>query len=672
MDSTVKTWWSSRLRPRDRGSALRLIAPTAVGVVLFLLGASHPAAAAGDELRVIAVHTASAPRVSMVVEPPVTTPQNESEEESCSVTIDGEPVATTVSPMASGDLSVALVIDTASGLTPQELAAVQSGATEFLLRLPRGAHTMVVAAGGEPQVVAPLNADRAEALSAISALRAGGSRATMAATMLAAQSLESAPPGPRAIIVYTHGLDEQAVPADRLSQAVLNSEAVVNVIQTGTDSLWPSVVDQAGGVVVTTNAENIVQSFGDLAATLDDQYVVTFQAPDELPAVAQVAFQSGDQEYRTVVNLPDTDTKQAAPTEGRGIAGLVPLVVAGLVPIMLAVLALVLRTRRQASVGSPPAEAAAPTASTVASAPALALLATEKEGGGPPSDGAPASTVAAAPATSPLPPPSRRGSLSAAVQGRRTAEHALNSAPKQQVRHPPDDQQPPPVPEGNQAQSHAPEAGPRPAAADASAETAQPTPQSNAEPQIAAPAAAAQHHQQGEVGHTATTVLTGSGDAVVEVTRTNWLPAVVHISGNSASEYFAVRTLGTNNVLVMTMEPYDGIRPLDWDGDESTGFEILATGPWRIEMLPLSAIPTFTGSFDGNGNMVVHFTGAGSLARITGNNERQHFEVRALSAYGPYRRLVDTTRPYADECQISRAPQIFEVQATGSWTITVK
>ena len=159
---------------------------------------------------------------------------------------------------------------------------------------------------------------------------------------------------------------------------------------------------------------------------------------------------------------------------------------------------------------------------------------------------------------------------------------------------------------------------------------------------------------------------------MVEVTRTNWVPAVVHISGNSASEYFAVQTLGTNNVLVKTMEPYDGIRPLDWDGDESTGFKIWATGPWRIEMLPLSAIPTFTRSFNGSGTMVVHFTGTGSLVRITGNNEHQHFEVRALSAYGPYRRLVDTTRPHAGECQISRGPQIFEVQATGPWTITLK
>ncbi|HEX2419508.1 MAG TPA: hypothetical protein VHJ83_15520, partial [Micromonosporaceae bacterium] len=142
---------------------MRLIASTAVGFVLFLLWASNPAAAAADELRVIAVHTASTPRVSIVVAPPSTPPVDGSVAESCSVTIDGEPVATTVSPMASGNLSVALVIDTASGLTSQELAPVQNGATEFLLRLPGGAYTMVVTAGGQPEVVAPLSERRAEA-----------------------------------------------------------------------------------------------------------------------------------------------------------------------------------------------------------------------------------------------------------------------------------------------------------------------------------------------------------------------------------------------------------------------------------------------------------------------------------------------------------------------------
>jgi hypothetical protein len=449
---------------------------------LFLLLASHPAAAAADEFRVIAVHTASAPSVSMVVEPPVTPPQNGSATESCTVTIAGEPVATTVSPMASGDLSVALVIDTASGLTSQELAAAQSGATEFLLRLPDGAHSMVVTAAGQPEVVAPLTERRAESLSAISALRVGGSRATMAATMLAAQSLESAPPGPRAIIVYTQGLDEQGELADRLrlSQAVLHSEAVLNVIQTGTDTLWPSVVDQAGGGVVTTIADDIVQSFGDLAATFGDQYFVTFEAPGELPAVAQVAFQIGDQEYRTVVNLPHAGAAQAAPTESsggspdRGVPGLVAPLVAVLVLTALAVFLRRARQLRHAdggetstrvtspATGAPPSDEAASASPPPQTAAAWNAPLPEQAASSPPTadnaaPSAPAPTQAA-PSTPPLnqpavptvslpddprqnDPPRRppfspvesrpaRRSLSAAIEGRRLARLILDSQPE--------------------------------------------------------------------------------------------------------------------------------------------------------------------------------------------------------------------------------------------------
>ncbi len=96
----------------------------------------------------------------------------------------------------------------------------------------------------------------------------------------------------------------------------------------GAESIWPSVVERTGGVVLPpTGAADIAQSYGRLATMLSEQYLVTFQAPDELPAVAQVTFQSGDQEYTTVVNLPDADTEQAAPTEERGIVRLVSLVV---------------------------------------------------------------------------------------------------------------------------------------------------------------------------------------------------------------------------------------------------------------------------------------------------------------------------------------------------------
>ena len=381
----------------------------------------------------------------MVVAPPSTPSEDGSEEESCSVTLDGEPVATTVTPMASGDLSVALVIDTASGLTAQELAAVQSGATEFLLRLPGGAYTMVVTAAGQPAVVAPLGGRRGEAVSAISALRVGGSRATMAATMLAAESLESAPPGPRAIIVYTHGPDERGMLPDRLSQAVLTSEAVVSVIRTDTDALWPSVVEQAGGVVVTTSLDNIVQSFGGLAATLDDQYLVTFEAPGELPAVARVAFQTGDQEYTTVVTLPDSGPAQAAPTEpsagplARGVPPLlVALLVAGLALTMLGVLLRRARQLRPANEGEPSIEVASPATGVTPPDKAAAGSTPIPQPVDKAAPGTPATSLSddptptgppQPPSTSPAEPRPARGSLSAAIEGRRMARLTLDSQP---------------------------------------------------------------------------------------------------------------------------------------------------------------------------------------------------------------------------------------------------
>ena len=188
---------------------------------------------------------------------------------------------------------------------------------------------------------------------------------------------------------------------------------------------------------------------------------------------------------------------------------------------------------------------------------------------------------------------------------------------------------------------------------------------------MAAAAAAAAEERSAEEGHNATIVLTGSTDAVVKFAKNAPGPAVVYITGNAASSYFGVRILGTEHYLVNTLHPYDGVRSLDRDGGESTGFEVRATGLWRIEVLPLSVIPSFNTSFKGDGDMVVRYTGDGSLAEITGNNHGRYFDVRAFGAHGTDH-LVSTSQPYAGSRQISRGPQFFEVQAVGSWTITVK
>jgi hypothetical protein len=568
---------------------------------------------------VIAVNTASAPRVSMVVQPPATQPADQSTE-TCSVTVDDDPVAATVTPLASADLSVALVIDTASDLTPQELAAVQRGAIDFLLQLPQGAHTMVVAAAGEPQVVAPLKPHAAEALSAIGALRAGGSPAATAGTRLAAQSLESAPPGPRVIIVYTRGSNEQDPSVEQLSEAVLQANAAINVIPTDTESIWPSVVDRTGGVVLPpTGAADVAQSYGRLATMLTEQYFVTFEAPGELPAVAQVAFQSGDQEYTTVVNLPDAGTEQAAPEQGTrsgagGIVGLVALVGAGALTMLGVLVARRARGRQRAHDGEAPAELVTSTIS--ATQPDQAAPGTPPNGQATPSG-------PRRPATVPAESRPARASLTAAVQGRRLARLTLDS---------------------QQAQ--------RPGPADQESERAEPRRERNAPPR-------------------AQTALTGSGNEIVGLTKNLPGPVAVHISGNQASEHFAIRALGAQEHLVETADPYDGVRSLAWEGGDWTRLEVIATGPWRIEGMLRSALPTFDKSFNGKGDMVLHFTGDGSIAVITATSEGRNFQVRTLSPSGKYLSLVNTTAPYVGSCQIQPGPQFFEVRAAGPWTISI-
>ena len=148
--------------------------------------------------------------------------------------------------MASRSLSVALVIDTASDMTAEVLEAAQSGATEFLLRLPEGARTMVVASGGDPRVVAPLSPEPADALSAVSALRPGGTRSTTAGTVLAAQELATAPPRAARNHRLRQWLGRRWTLGRTAHPGGLAAEAVVNVVQTRADDLWSQVVDRHG------------------------------------------------------------------------------------------------------------------------------------------------------------------------------------------------------------------------------------------------------------------------------------------------------------------------------------------------------------------------------------------------------------------------------------------
>lgn len=169
-------------------------------------------------------------------------------------------------------------------------------------------------------------------------------------------------------------------------------------------------------------------------------------------------------------------------------------------------------------------------------------------------------------------------------------------------------------------------------------------------------------------------VLSGSGDSIVDIEK-GPDPALVHITGNAGSSFFAVINYDANNeqigLLVNTTESYDGVRPLDFRNDEHTArFEVQADGAWTIEVIPLTSIERveIPGAMSGNGDYVFAIIGGTpDTAAITGNAGSDFF---AVLGYGnTIDLLVNTTDPYDGTVLLDSGTAIIEVQAEGEWSM---
>ena len=173
--------------------------------------------------------------------------------------------------------------------------------------------------------------------------------------------------------------------------------------------------------------------------------------------------------------------------------------------------------------------------------------------------------------------------------------------------------------------------------------------------------------------------IAGDGDDIVDVDRPQGL-ALLHVTGNEAAHHFAVTSYDkggeTIDLLVNTTEPYEGYRPLDFASDEhATRFEISATGPWTLEIIPLSPerIQPFMldvpGEFEGEGDLVIFLMdGEPDLATIVGNEVGRYLGV---IGYGQFSELlVNTTDPYEGTVIVAGLP-ILEIRAEGPWRISV-
>lgn len=171
--------------------------------------------------------------------------------------------------------------------------------------------------------------------------------------------------------------------------------------------------------------------------------------------------------------------------------------------------------------------------------------------------------------------------------------------------------------------------------------------------------------------------LSGSGDSIVDVQKPAG-PMLALISGNGDNSFFAVTSLDANNqpqdLLVNTVETYIGIRPIDFlDGQQTTRFEVKATGNWEIKLHPLDAAERLNvpGEFKGTGDNVITLAGGTpDLANISGNAAGSYFGVMGYGGSFPDM-LVNDVEPYQGTVILSPDTIVLVIQATGDWSIAV-
>jgi hypothetical protein len=169
-------------------------------------------------------------------------------------------------------------------------------------------------------------------------------------------------------------------------------------------------------------------------------------------------------------------------------------------------------------------------------------------------------------------------------------------------------------------------------------------------------------------------VLTGTGDNIVDVKKSEE-PALLKAKYTGSSN-FIVTNYGSDgekiDLLINTIGSYDGVVPLDFlKGEQTARFEVKASGPWELQILPFSkarkfAVPTtITGTGD---DVFIIGGGKPDLLKVDASKASRNFVVWA---YGDSGRdlIVNEIAPYTGTVVVASSTILLVVTATGAWSL---
>ena len=212
--------------------------------------------------------------------------------ESFSVSVAGQPLPSTAGPVMSDRLTMAVVIDASEAAAPV-LQRGLSGAADFALATPPAVGCVLVADTSPPSVVTPLQPGPAAMLQGLSRIESHGARQTAEAVELALHQLPVETDDPRLIVLYTAAPDAAGYPAADLVARLTSAGVVLAVVAAAGDDAaappyWSSVAAATGGVAVGVRDAEVVDAFARVRTALRTRYLLTFPAPNRLPADAVV------------------------------------------------------------------------------------------------------------------------------------------------------------------------------------------------------------------------------------------------------------------------------------------------------------------------------------------------------------------------------------------------
>jgi hypothetical protein len=167
-------------------------------------------------------------------------------------------------------------------------------------------------------------------------------------------------------------------------------------------------------------------------------------------------------------------------------------------------------------------------------------------------------------------------------------------------------------------------------------------------------------------------VYDGNGDDVIPIAK----PAT---SGNIVSLTYS----GDGNFIVTGLDAqqqrvdglaneigaFTGTVPLDFLESEHTAyFQIQSSGPWHIEIKPVTTAPRFSATIEGTGDSVVIYDGKSGIAAFTHDGSSNFI----VTSYTTVRNgLINVIGPYTGRVPMPAGPNILAIQADGHWTISV-